>query len=128
MLVGIVPNPYERRSAAHDEPKTEYPDEVLCHGGGKAAHKTERSGTSYKAKLRAAIDRLKTELRETGARMDELTLKMKHVATYRRLKPVYDRYKASKNMEKFLRSYESEIILFEAARGCRRLGTVPLPS
>ena len=60
--------------------------------------------------------------------MDELTLKMKHVATYRRLKPVYDRYKASKNMEKFLRSYESEIILFEAARGCRRLGTVPLPS
>ena len=58
MLVGIVPNPYERRSAAHDEPKTEYPDEVLCHGGGKAAHKTERSGTSYKAKLRAAIDRL----------------------------------------------------------------------
>ena len=54
---------------------------------------------------------------------------MKHVATYRRLKPVYDRYKASKDREKFLRGYESEIILFEAAaRECRRLGAVPLPS
>ena len=61
--------------------------------------------------------------------MDELTLKMKHVATYRRLKPVYDRYKASRDREKFLRGYESEIILFEAAaRECRRLGAVPLPS
>ena len=56
-------------------------------------------------------------------------MKMKHVATYRQLKPIYDRYQASKDKEKFLRGYEREIILFEAAaRECKRLGAVPLPS
>ena len=53
---------------------------------------------------------------------------MKHVAAYRQLKPVYDRYQASKDKDKFLRGYEREIILFEAARECKRLGAVPLPS
>lgn len=94
------------------------------HGIGSYEELTERCEAAA-----ASAARLKTELRETGARMDELTLKMKHVATYRRLKPVYDRYKASRDREKFLRGYESEIILFEAAaRECRRLGAVPLPS
>ena len=94
------------------------------HGIGSYEELTERCEAAA-----ASAARLKTELRETGARMDELTLKMKHVATYRRLKPVYDRYKASKDREKFLRGYESEIILFEAAaRECRCLGAVPLPS
>ena len=69
------------------------------------------------------------ELRETGARIEELTLKIKHVAAYRQLKPIYDRYHASKDKEKFLRGDEREIILFEAAaRECKRLGAVPLPS
>ena len=46
---------------------------------------------------------------------------MKHVAAYRQLKPIYDRYQASKDKEKFLRGYEREIILFEAAaRECKR--------
>ena len=46
-----------------------------------------------------------------------------------RLKPIYDRYKASRDKEKFLRGHESEIILFEAAaRECKRLGAVPLPA
>ena len=77
----------------------------------------------------ASAVRLKAELRETGARIEELTLKMKHVAAYRQLKPIYDRYQASKDKEKFLRGYEREIILFEAAaRECKRLGAVPLPS
>ena len=54
---------------------------------------------------------------------------MKHVAAYRQLKPIYDRYQASKDKEKFLRGYEREIILFEAAaREGKRLGAVPLPS
>ena len=54
---------------------------------------------------------------------------MKHVAAYRQLKPIYDRYKASRDKEKFLRGHESEIILFEAAaRECKRLGAVPLPA
>ena len=77
----------------------------------------------------ASAARLKAELRETGARIEELTLKIKHVAAYRQLKPIYDRYQASKDKEKFLRGYEREIILFEAAaRECKRLGAVPLPS
>lgn len=54
---------------------------------------------------------------------------MKHAATYRQLKPVYDRYRQSKDKEKFLRGHESEIILFEAAaRELKRMGAVPLPS
>ena len=40
----------------------------------------------------ASAARLKAELRETGARIEELTLKIKHVAAYRQLKPIYDRY------------------------------------
>ena len=77
----------------------------------------------------ASAARLKADLRDTGAKIDELTLKMKHVGTYRQLKPIYDRYKASRDKEKFLRGHESEIILFEAAaRECKRLGAVPLPA
>ena len=72
---------------------------------------------------------LKADLRDTGAKIDELALKMKHVGTYRQLKPIYDRYKASRDKEKFLRGHESEIILFEAAaRELKRLGAVPLPT
>ena len=77
----------------------------------------------------ASTARLKADLRDAGARIDELALKMKHVSTYRQLKPIYDRYKASRDKEKFLRGRESEIILFEAAaRECKRLGAVPLPT
>ena len=77
----------------------------------------------------ASVTRLKADLRDTGSKIDELVLKMKHVSTYRQLKPIYDRYKASRDKEKFLRGHESEIILFEAAaRECKRLGAVPLPT
>ena len=77
----------------------------------------------------ASAVRLKADLRDTGAKIDELALKMKHVAAYRQLKPIYDRYKASRDKEKFLRGHESEIILFEAAaRELKRLGAVPLPT
>ena len=77
----------------------------------------------------ASVSQLKADLRDTGAKIDELTLKMKHVSTYRQLKPIYNRYKASRDKEKFLRGRESEIILFEAAaRECKRLGAVPLPA
>ncbi len=77
----------------------------------------------------ASAARLKAELRDTGAGSTSWRLKMKHVAAYRQLKPIYDRYKASRDKEKFLRGHESEIILFEAAaRECKRLGAVPLPS
>ena len=77
----------------------------------------------------ASVIQLKADLRDTGSKMDELALKMKHISTYRQLKPIYDRYKASRDKEKFLRGHESGIILFEAAaRECKRLGAVPLPA
>ena len=77
----------------------------------------------------ASVARLKADLRDTRAKIDELALKMKHVSTYRQLKPIYNRYKASRDKEKFLRGHESEIILFEAAaRERKRLGAVPLPA
>ena len=42
---------------------------------------------------------------------------------------VYDRYRQSRDKEKFLRGHESEIILFEsAARELKKLGAVPVPS
>ena len=76
-----------------------------------------------------SVARLKANLRDAGAKIDELALKMKNVGTYRQLKPIYDRYKASRDKEKFLRGHESEIILFEAAaRECKRLGAVLLPA
>ena len=89
------------------------------HGIGSMEELTERCEAAS-----ASAARLKTR-----ARIEELTLKIKHVAAYRQLKPIYDRYQASKDKEKFLRGYEREIILFEAAaRECKRLGAVPLPS
>ena len=43
--------------------------------------------------------------------------------------PIYDRYKTSKDKEKFLRGFESEIILFEAAaRDIKKAGLAKLPS
>ena len=90
---------------------------------------SRRSPKSFPPSAGTSIRSPSGSTRETGARIEELTLKIKHVAAYRQLKPIYDRYQASKDKEKFLRGYEREIILFEAAaRECKRLGAVPLPS
>ena len=68
-------------------------------------------------------------LRDTEQRIADLSLLGKQIDTYRKLKPVYDRYKASKGKEKFLRGFESEIILFEAAaREIKKAGLTKLPS
>ena len=64
-----------------------------------------------------------------GTANRRLALLGKQIDTYRKLKPVYDRYKASKDKEKFLRGFESEIILFEAAaREIKKAGLAKLPS
>ena len=66
-------------------------------------------------------------IRNSGS--PDLALLGKQIDTYRKLKPVYDRYKASKDKEKFLRGFESEIILFEAAaREIKKAGLTRLPS
>jgi hypothetical protein len=77
----------------------------------------------------ARRDAAHAELKRVESRSTELALVMKHAATYRQLKPLYDRYRKSGDKEKFLRGHESEIILFEAAaRELKRLGAVPLPT
>ena len=74
-------------------------------------------------------DTAHASIKEIEARTAELSLVMKHAATYRQLKPVYDQYRQSRDKEKFLRGHESEIILFEAAaRELKSMGAVPLPS
>ena len=74
-------------------------------------------------------DSTHASIKETEAQIAELSLVMKHAATYRQLKLVYDRYRQSRDKEKFLRGHESEIILFEAAaKELKKLGAVPVPS
>lgn len=54
---------------------------------------------------------------------------MKYSETYRKLKPVYDSYRQSKDKEKFLRGHESKIILFEAAaRELKKMNALPIPT
>ena len=77
----------------------------------------------------AASIHARESLRNTEQRIADLSLQGKQIDTYRELKPVYDRYKVSKDKEKFLRGFESEIILFEAAaREIKKAGLTKLPS
>ena len=77
----------------------------------------------------AASIRTRESLRDTEQQIADLSLQGKQIATYRKPKPVYDRYKASKGKEKFLRGFESEDILFEAAaREIKKAGLTRLSS
>ena len=81
------------------------------------------------AELNAAIDDSLAAIKAVEVRIAELDLIAKYAATYRKCRPVYNRYRKSGDKEKFLRGHESEIILFEAAaRELKRLGAVPLPA
>ena len=94
------------------------------HGIGSLEDLSERCDGAA-----AATARVKADLRATEREMERLTLTMKHAATYRQLRPLYDRYRQSGDKEKFLRGHEGEIILFEAAaRELKRLDAVPLPA
>jgi hypothetical protein len=81
------------------------------------------------AELNAAVDDSLASIKAVEGRIAELNLIAKYSATYRKCRPVYNRYRKSGDKEKFLRGHESEIILFEAAaRELKRLGAVPLPT
>ena len=74
------------------------------------------------AELNAAVDDSIASIKTVEGRIAELNLIAKYAATYRKCRPVYNRYRKSEDKEKFLRGHESEIILFEAAtRELRRL-------
>ena len=94
------------------------------HGIGSYEELVERCDA-----VAAVSIRTREILRDTEQRIADLSLLGKQIDTYRKLKPVYDRYKASKDKEKFLRGFESEIILFEAAaREIKKTGLTKLPS
>ena len=94
------------------------------HGIGSYEELEERCDA-----VAAASIRTRESLRDMEQRITDLVLLGKQIDTYRKLKPVYDRYKASKDKEKFLRGFESEIILFEAAaREIKKAGLAKLPS
>ena len=94
------------------------------HGIGSYEELVERCDAVVAASIRT-----RENLRDTEQRIADLALLGKQIDTYRKLKPVYDRYKASKDKEKFLRGFESEIILFEAAaREIKKAGLTKLPS
>jgi len=77
----------------------------------------------------AASVHTRESLRDMEQRIADLALLGKQIDTYRKLKPIYDRYKVSKDKEKFLRGFESEIILFEAAaKEIKKAGLTKLPS
>lgn len=81
------------------------------------------------ATLTERRDTAHASIKETERQVADLSLVMKHAETYRRLKPLYDRYRQSRDKEKFLRGHESGIILFEAAaRELKKMGAVPLPA
>ena len=94
------------------------------HGIGSYEELVERCDA-----VAAVSIRTRESLRDTEQRITDLALLGKQIDTYRKLKPIYDRYKASKDKEKFLRGFESEIILFEAAaREIKKAGLSKLPS
>ena len=77
----------------------------------------------------ANSDRLLATIKTTEGRMADLALLMKHADTYRKLRPIYDRYRKSSDKEKFLRGHESDIILFEAsAKALKGMKIEKLPS
>ena len=81
------------------------------------------------AELNTAVDDSLASIKAVEARIAELNLIAKYAATYRKCRPIYNRYRKSEDKEKFLRGHETEIILFEAAaRELKRLEAVPLPA
>lgn len=94
------------------------------HGIGSYEELVERCDA-----VAAASIRTRESLRDVEQQITDLALLGKQIDTYRKLKPVYDRYKTSKDKEKFLRGFESEVILFEAAaREIKKAGLPKLPS
>ena len=107
----------------------------LKEGAKTLNYLAEHGIDSYEAlgnrlvELNTAVDDSLASIKAVEGRIAELNLIAKYAATYRKCRPIYNRYRKSEDKEKFLRGYESEIILFEAAaRELKRLGAVPMPA
>ena len=80
------------------------------------------------ADIMTSHDQAAKAIKEVEQRMTQLSLLLKHTATYRQLKPLYEQYRKSLDKEKYLRGYESEIILFETAvKALKEMGVSKLP-
>ena len=132
LLIGIQNNIKAQQSAGYKHWATienliraaETLNFLTEHGIGSLEDLSERCDGAA-----VATARVKADLRATKKEMERLTLTMKHAATYRQLRPLYEEYRQSRDKEKFLRGHEGEIILFEAAaRELKRLDAVPLPA
>ncbi len=67
------------------------------------------------AELQDGQEQTTVALKTVESRLSNMALLIKHIETYRELRPLYDEYRKSRDKEKYLRGHESEIILFEAA-------------
>ncbi|MBE6992094.1 MAG: endonuclease [Ruminococcaceae bacterium] len=94
------------------------------HGIDSYEELEERLSTLTKQK-----DAALASIKEIETKAAELSLVMKYAETYRKLKPVYNSYRQSRDKEKFLRGHESDIILFEAAaRELKKMNAIPIPT
>ena len=67
------------------------------------------------AELQDGQEQTAAALKTVESRLSDMVLLIKHIETYRELRPLYDEYRQSRDKEKYLCGHESEIILFEAA-------------
>ena len=67
------------------------------------------------AELVAANDNAAAALKGVEKRLADMALLIKHVTTYKQIKPVADDYRRAKDKPRFKREYESALILYEAA-------------
>lgn len=83
---------------------------------------TEHNITSYDElknrieERRKAFDNISDKLKSVEKKLNETNILRKHISAYQSLKPIYDKYKKSKNKSEFENTHRREIILFEASR------------
>lgn len=82
---------------------------------------TENNITSYdelKIKIeerRKAFDNISDNLKSVERKLNETNILRKHISAYKSLKPIYDKYRKSKDKSQFENTHKREIILFEAS-------------
>ena len=131
LLIGIQDNIKAQQSAGYQRWAT---IEKLKRAADTMNFLTEHVIGSYEEleergdAVAVASIRTRESLRDVEQQITDLALLGKQIDTYRKLRPVYDRYKTSKNKGKFLHGFESKIILFEAAaRKIKKAGLTKHP-
>lgn len=66
-------------------------------------------------KIHTDFDTVSEQIKSTEKQMNDTAILMKNIDTYTELKPVYDKYRTTKNKSAFENKYRREIILFRTA-------------